>query len=117
MTTVVIPHIIPGWSWYVKLCCARFGGRGQDFNLSTQVYPFRAVLRIWGSPPDVGPRYIPSIKDTSSLRNVGIVAVVPSGNRTHRCNGAILSVERVMGAIESGNALIVLNLAWLPSNQ
>jgi hypothetical protein len=117
MITVVIPHIIPGWSWYVKLCHAMLGGRGQDFILSAQMYPFRAISRIWGSPPDAGPRCTPSINEASSLRKVGIGAVVPTGSGTHKCDGAILPVGRVMGAIESGNALIVLNLTRLPSNQ
>jgi hypothetical protein len=73
--------------------------------------------QIWGSPPDAGPRCTPSIKKASSLRKVGIGAVVPSGSRTCKCDGAILPVGRVMGAIESGDALIVLNLAWPLSNQ
>jgi hypothetical protein len=110
-TTVVIPHIIPGWSWYVKLCHARLGGRGQDFILSAQMYPFCAISHIWGSPPGAGPRCTPSIKEASLLRKVGIGAIVPSGSGTCKCNGAIFPVGRVMGAIESGNALIVLNLA------
>jgi hypothetical protein len=99
MTTVVIPHIILGWSWYVKLCHARLGGRVQDFILSAQKYPFHAILRVWGSPPDAGSRCTPSIKEESSLRKVGIGVVVPSGSITHKCNGAILPVGRVMGVI------------------
>jgi hypothetical protein len=116
MTTVVIPHIIPGWSWYVKLCHARLVGRGQDFILSAQMYPFHAISHTWGSPPDASHRCTPSIKEASLLRKVGIGAVVPSGGGTCKCDGAILPLGRVMGAIESGNALIVLNLARPPSN-
>ena len=101
----------------MKLCHARLGGRGQDFILSAQMYPFRAISHIWGSPPGAGPRCTPSIKEASLLRKVGIGAIVPSGSGTCKCDGAISPVGRVMGAIESGNALIFLNLAQLPSNQ
>jgi hypothetical protein len=101
----------------MKLSHARLGGRAQDFILSAQMYPFHAILHIWGSPPDAGPRCTPSIKEASLLRKVGIVSVVPSGSGTRKCNAAIFPGGRVMGAIKSGNALIVLNLARPPSNQ
>jgi hypothetical protein len=61
--------------------------------------------------PDVVPKYIPSIKDVSSLRGVGIGADVPSGSGTLKCDGAILPDGSVIGAIEAGRALIILNFA------
>ena len=54
---------------------------------------------------------MPSIKDACSFCNVGIGADVPSGRGTLKCDGAILSDGRVMGAIESGRAFTVLNFA------
>jgi hypothetical protein len=66
-------------------------------------------------PPDVGPKYIPSIKDASLLRRVGIGADVLSGSGTLKCAGAILPEGSVTGAIEAGRALTILNFArlWL----
>ncbi len=60
---------------------------------------------------DVGPKYIPSIKDPSLLRRVGIEADVQSGSETLKCDGAISPDGSVMGAIDSGKALTVLNFA------
>ncbi len=57
---------------------------------------------------DVGPKYIPSIKDASLLRRVGIGANVPSGSGTLNCDGAILPEGSVIGAIDAGMALTVL---------
>jgi hypothetical protein len=62
-------------------------------------------------PPDVGPKYIPSIKDASLLCRVGIGADVPSGSGTPKCDGAISPDGSVIGAIDSGKALTVLNFA------
>ena len=62
-------------------------------------------------PPDVGPKYILSIKDTSLLRRVGIGADVPSGSGTLKCDKAILPDGSVIGAIDAGRALTVLNFA------
>jgi hypothetical protein len=62
-------------------------------------------------PPDVGPKYIPSSKDTSMLHRFGIGADVPSGSGTLKCDGAISPDGSVIGAIESGKALTILNFA------
>jgi hypothetical protein len=43
-------------------------------------------------PPDVGPNYIPSIKEASLLRKVGIGVVGLSGSGTLKCEGAISPV-------------------------
>jgi hypothetical protein len=61
--------------------------------------------------PDVGPKYIPSIKDASLLCRVGIGANVPYGSGALKCDGAILPDGSVIGAIEAGRALTVLNFA------
>ncbi len=61
--------------------------------------------------PDVGLKYIPSIKNVSLLRRVGIGTNVPSGSGTLKCDGAILPDRNVIGAIEAGRALTVLNFA------
>jgi hypothetical protein len=60
---------------------------------------------------DVGPKYIPSIKDASLLHRVGIGVNVPSGSGTLKCDGAILPDGSVSGAIEASRALTVLNFA------
>jgi hypothetical protein len=62
-------------------------------------------------PPDVGLKYIPSIKDASLLCRVGIGANVPSGSGTLKCDGAILPDRSVIVAIDAGRALTVLNFA------
>ncbi len=111
MMTVAMSHIIPGCSWWVKLFHARLGGSGHDLIRSAHMKPFFAILRMCVLLPDVGPKYIPSIKDASLLRRVGIEANVPSGSRTLKCDGAILPVGSVIGAIEAGRALTVLNFA------
>ncbi len=61
--------------------------------------------------PDVGPKYILSIKDASLLCRVGFGADVPSGIGTLKCDGAILPDRSIIGAIEVGRALTVLNFA------
>ena len=77
--------------------------------------PFFAILQMCVPPPDVGPKYIKSIKDTSLLCRVRIRADVLSGSGTLKCDGAISPDRSVMGAIDSGKALTVLNFAcpWL----
>ncbi len=95
----------------MKLCHARAGGSGQDLNLLAQTYPFCTISQMCLPPPDVGPKYIPSIKEASSLLKVGIGAVVPSGSGTLKCKEAILPDSRVMGAIDFGRAQTVLSLA------
>jgi hypothetical protein len=60
---------------------------------------------------DVGPKYIPSINDTSLLCRVWIGADVPSGSGSLKCDGAILPDRSVIGAIEASRALTVLNFA------
>jgi hypothetical protein len=65
---------------------------------------------------DVGPKYIPSIKDVSLLPRVGNGANVLSGSATLKCDGAILPGDgSVIGAIDAGRALTALNFArpWL----
>jgi hypothetical protein len=66
---------------------------------------------MWVPPPDVGPKYIPSIKDVWSLRRVGIGADVPSGSRTLKCDGAISPDGSVMGVIDFDKDFNVLNFA------
>ncbi len=66
---------------------------------------------MWVLPPDVGPKYILSIKDTWSLRRVGIGADVPSGSRILKCDGAISPDGSVIGAIDSGKDFTVFNFA------
>ncbi len=87
----------------------KVGWQGRDFIQYAQMNPFRAIFQICAPLPDEGPKYIPNIKDASLLRKVCIGAVVPSGNGTLKCNGVILPVSRVMGAIDSSSALTVLN--------
>ncbi len=69
------------------------------------------ISRMWVLPPDVGPRYIPSIKDAWLLRRVGIGADVPSGSGTLKCDGEISPDGSVIGAIDSGKDFTVLNFA------
>ncbi len=64
---------------------------------------------MWVLPPDVGPKYMPNIKDACSFRNVGIGADVLSGRGTRKCDGAVSPDGSVMGAIDSRRALTVLN--------
>jgi hypothetical protein len=111
MTKVAIPHIIPGCSWWVKLFHARSGGSGCDLIQSAHMKSFFAISQMCVPPPDVGPKYIPSIRDASLLCRVGIGANVPSGSGTLKCDGAILPDGSVIGAIEAGRALSVLNFA------
>ncbi len=111
MTTVAMPHIIPGCSWWAKLFHARSGGSGRDLIWSAHMKPFFAISRMCVPPLDVEPEYIPSIKDASLLRRVGIGANVPSSSGTLKCDGAILPDGCVIGAIEAGRALTVLNFA------
>jgi hypothetical protein len=66
---------------------------------------------MWVLPPDVGPKYMPNIKDAFSFHNVGIGADVPSGRGTCKCDGVVSPDGSVMEAIDSGRALIVLNFA------
>ena len=66
---------------------------------------------MWVLPPDVGSKYMPSIKDACSFRNVRIGADVPLGRGTRKCDGSVSPDGSVMGAIESGRALTVLNFA------
>ncbi len=73
--------------------------------------PFFAFLRMCVPPPDVGPKCIPSIKGASLLCRVGIEADVPSGSGTLKCDRAILLDGSVIGAIDAGRALTVLNFA------
>ncbi len=101
----------------MKLCHARAGGNERDLNLSAQTHPFHAISQTCLPPPDVGPKYIPSIKEASLLHKVGIGAVVPSGSGTLKCKGAILLDGRVMGAIDFGRAQTDLGLAWQRSYQ
>ena len=54
---------------------------------------------------------MPNINEACSFRNVGIGADVPLGRETRKCDGAVLPDGSVMGAIESGRALTVLNFA------
>ena len=54
---------------------------------------------------------MPSIKDACSFHNVEIGADVPSGRGTRKCDGVVLPDGGVMGAIESGRALTVLNFS------
>ncbi len=72
---------------------------------------FFAILQMCVPPSDVGPKYIPSIKDVSLLCRVGIGANIPSGSGTLKCDGAILPDGSVIGAIEAGRALTILNFA------
>ncbi len=115
MMTVAMSHIIPGCSWWVKLFHAKLGGSGHDLIRSAHMKPFFAISRMCVLPPDVGPKYIPSIKDASLLRRVGIGADVPSGSGTLKCDGTILPDRNVIGAIKASRALTVLNFArqWL----
>ncbi len=99
-----MPHIIPGCSWWVKLFHARLGGSGRDLIQSAHMKPIFTILQICIPLPDVGSKYILSIKDVSSLRRVGIGADVPSGSRTLKCDGAILPDGSVIGVIDSGKA-------------
>ena len=46
-----------------------------------------------------------------TLRNVGIGANVPLVKGTRKCDGAVSPDGSVMGAIDSGRALTVLNFA------
>ena len=64
---------------------------------------------MWVLLPDVGQKYMPSIKDACLFCSVGIGADVLSGRGTLMCDGAISSDRWVMGAIESGRAFTVLN--------
>ncbi len=73
--------------------------------------PFFTILRMCVPLPNVGPKYIPGIKGASSLHRVRIGADVPSGSETLKCDGAILPDRSVIGAIDSGKALTVLNVA------
>ncbi len=82
MTTVAIPHVMPGWSWRLKLFHARLCGRGHDLIQSAQLYPFFAISPTCVPPPDKGPQFTPSIRDVSLFFNVGIGSEVPSGSRT-----------------------------------
>ncbi len=111
MTTVAMPHIIPGCCWWLKLFHARLGGSGRDLFWSAHMKPFFAILQMCVPPPDVGPKYILSIKDVSLLCRVGIGANVPSDSGTLKCDGAILPEGSVIGATEAGRALTVLNFA------
>ena len=106
-----MPHIIPGCSWWVKLFHARSGGSGCDLIQSAHMKPFFAISRMCVPPPDVGPKHIPSIKDASLLRRVGIGADVPSSSGTLKCDGAISPDGSVIGAFEASRALTVLNFA------
>ncbi len=111
MTMVAMPHIIPGCSWWVKLFHARLSGSGRDLIWSAHMKPFFAILQMCVLLPDVGPNYIPSIKDVSLLHRVGIGADVPSGSGTLKCDGAILPDGSVIRAIDAGRALTILNFA------
>jgi hypothetical protein len=112
MMMVAMSHIIPGWSWCVKLFHARLGRSGHDLIQSAHMKPFCAILQMCVPPPDVGLKYnIPSIKDASLLCRVGIGADVTSGNGTLKCDGAIAPDGSVMGAVDSSKALTVLNFA------
>jgi hypothetical protein len=111
MMMAAMPHIIPGCSWWVKLFHARLGGSGCDSIQSAHMKSFFAILVMCVPLPDVGPKYIPSIKDTSLLQRVGIGADVPSGSGTLKCDGAITPEGSVIGAIDSGKALTILNFA------
>jgi hypothetical protein len=111
MTTVATPHIIPGCSWWVKLFYAWSGGSGHDLIRSAHMEPFFAISQMCVPLPYVGPKYIPSIQDASLLCRVGIGANAPSGSGTLKCDGAILPDGSVIGAIEAGRALTVLNFA------
>ncbi len=82
MTTVAIPHIMPGWSWRLMLFHARLCGRRRDLIQSAQLYPFFAISPTCVPPPDKGPQFTPSIRDVSSFFNVGIGSEVPSGSGT-----------------------------------
>ncbi len=73
--------------------------------------PNFAISQMCVPPPDVGPKYIPSIKDATLLRRVGIGADVPSGSGTLKCDGAILPAGSVIVAIDAGRALTNLNFA------
>jgi hypothetical protein len=115
MTMVSMPHIIPGWSWCVKLFHARLDGSGRDLIRSAHMKPVFAISRMCVPPPDVGPKYILSIKGASLLRRIGIRADAPSGSGTLKCDGAISPDGSGMEAIDYGKALTVLNFAcpWL----
>jgi hypothetical protein len=111
MTTVAMPHIILGCSGWVNFFHARLGKSGRDLIWSAHMKPFFAILQMCVLPTDVGPKYIPSNKDASLLRRVGIGANVPSSSGTLKCDGAILPDGSVIGAIEAGRALTLLNFA------
>ncbi len=111
MTMVAMPHIIPGCSWWVKLFHTRLGGSGCDLIWSAHMMPFFAISQMCVPPPDVGPKYIPSIKAASLLHRVGIGADVLSGSGTLKYDGAILPDRSVIGAIHAGRVLTVLNVA------
>jgi hypothetical protein len=84
MTTVAMPYIIPGCSWWLKHFHARSCGRGQNVIQSTQLNPLRAISQICLPPPDEGPQYIPSISEASSLFSVGVGAEAPSVKETFK---------------------------------
>ena len=60
---------------------------------------------------------MPIIKDARSFCSVGIEDDVLSGRGTLKCDGVISPDGRVMGAIESGRAFTILNVAPLRSYQ
>ena len=72
---------------------------------------------MWVVPPDVGPKYMPSVKDACLFCSFGIGGDVLSWRGTLKCDGAISPDRRVMGAIESGRAFTVLNFACPQSYQ
>jgi hypothetical protein len=109
MMMVAMPHIIPGWSWWVELLHTRLGGSGRDLIQYAHVKPFFAILRMCVLPPDVGLKNIPSINDASLLRRVGIGADIPSGSGTLKCDESISPDRSVMGAFYSCKALTLLN--------
>ncbi len=78
---------------------------------SAYMKPFFAISRMCVPPPDVGLKYTPSIEDASLLCRVGIGADVASGSGTLKCDRAILPDGSVIGAIEAGRALTILNFA------
>ncbi len=63
------------------------------------------------APPDAGPNHTPSMSDASSLRNVGIGAVVPPGKGTLICDGAVIPSSRAIYSDGGGRERIGLNLA------
>ncbi len=114
---MLIPPVISGCNWRLKLFHAKSYGRGRDLMRSAQLYPFFDISTTCAPPPNVGLQCTPSIKDVSSFLNVGIGAEVPSGSGTLKWDGAVDPSGIAMRAVGIGSDPIVLIFALPLSNQ